>query len=114
MALLTIQELFGANVVETSTTITIYKANLLGLTPLLNNTADSLFAGIINTVHQQYEGQLTDENGLTVTDQNNIPVTYDNHLFYSSTWVQFWGYLFPKGKLNSCFLFSQVKPYENI
>ncbi|MEH2138683.1 hypothetical protein [Nostoc sp.] len=113
MALLNIQQVFGANVVETPTTITIQKSDLLGLTPISSNTADSLLAGIINTVLQQYEGQLTDENNLVVTDPSGIPITYDNHLFYNSTWVQFWGYLFPKGKLNSCFLYSQVKPYAN-
>lgn len=113
MTLLTIQQLLGVNVVETSTTITICKTDLLGLTPLLNNTADSLFAGIINTVHQQYEGQVTDENGLTVTDQNGLALTYDNHLYYSSAWVQFWGYLFPQGYLNSCFIYSQISPYAD-
>ncbi len=113
MANLTLAQCFGENVVETSTTITILKSDLLGLIPSANNTADSIFAAIINTVHQQYEGELIDQNGVAITDQNGCALTYDNHLYFTSTWVQFWGYLFPKGYLNSCFLFSQVKAYED-
>ncbi|OYD96081.1 hypothetical protein CDG79_40420, partial [Nostoc sp. 'Peltigera membranacea cyanobiont' 232] len=106
MTLLKLAQVFGVNVVETSTTVTITKADLIGLTPNSSNTADSILAGIVNTAHQQYEGQLTDENGLSVIDENNIPITYDNHLYYSSTWVQFWGYLLSKNWINFCFLYS--------
>jgi len=113
LANLTLAQCFGANVVETSTTITILKSDLLGLTPSGNNTADSIFAGIINNTHQQFEGNLTDQNGNNITDQNSTVVTYDNHLYYTSTWLQFWGYLFPKGGLNSCFLYSQITPYAS-
>lgn len=113
MALLKLQELFGVNVVETLTTITIQKSDLLGLTALSMNTADSLLAGIINTVHQRYEGELTDQNGALVVDEKNVPITYDNHSYYTTTWVQFWGFLFPPGKVNFCFLISELSLYAN-
>ncbi len=102
---------FGVNVVETSSTITLLKSDLLGLIPQNTNTADSIFAAIINNTWQQYEGNLTDENGVNIADQNGAIVTYDNHLYYSNTWIQFWGYLFPKAKLNSVFLISEIQPY---
>ncbi|MEH2243387.1 hypothetical protein [Nostoc sp.] len=43
----TLQEVFGADAVQTATTITITKANLPRLTPGANNTAESLLTGII-------------------------------------------------------------------
>jgi len=110
---LTLAQCFGANVVETSTTITILKSDLLGLMPSASNTADSIFAAIINTVHQPFEGGVTDQNGANLTDQNGINVTYDNHLYYTSAWVQFGGYYFPRNLLNTCFIYSQITPYEN-
>ncbi|MEH1906647.1 hypothetical protein [Nostoc sp.] len=113
MALLKLQELFGASVVETLATVTIQKADLLGLTALPVNTADSLLAAIINTVNQRYEGELTDQNGAFVVDEKSIPITYDNHLYYTTTWVQFWGFLFPPEKVNFCFLISEISPYAD-
>jgi len=113
MALLKLQELFGVNVLETSTTIIVQKADLLGLTPLLVNTADSLIAGVINTAHQRFEGELIDENGLFVVDEKKIPITYDNHLYYTNTWVQFWVFLFPSEKVNFCFLVSELNVYAD-
>ncbi|MEH1779837.1 MAG: hypothetical protein V7L26_12115 [Nostoc sp.] len=113
MVNLTLAQCFGANVVETSTTITILKSDLFGLMLSANNTANSILAGIINTAHQQFEGDLTDQNGISVTDQNSANVAYDNHLYYSSTWVQFWGYLLPKGKIKSVFIISGIVPDEN-
>ncbi|MEH1829529.1 MAG: hypothetical protein V7L22_30035 [Nostoc sp.] len=115
MTLLTLRQVFGANVVETSTTITIFKSDLLGLTPATSNTADSIFAAIINTAHEVFEGNLTDENALNVIDENSITITYDNHLYYSNTWVLFWGYLLPSNshRLNTVFIFSEIEPYED-
>lgn len=111
MALLTLQQVFGSNATQNATTVTFLKSELQGLTPQTVNTADSIFAGITNNVWQQFEGNLTDQNGIVVTDQSGISLTYDNHLYYSSTWVQFNGYYFPRNSLNCCFIYSQVQPY---
>jgi len=113
MALLTVQQTFGNSVSETASTITFLKSELLGLTPQANNTADSILAGIINTAHQAFEGTVTDQNGVNLIDQNGIPITYDNHLYYSATWLQFWGYLLPAGRIDSVFIISSVQPYAN-
>ncbi|MEH1790321.1 MAG: hypothetical protein V7L23_33350 [Nostoc sp.] len=111
MTLLTFQQVFGSNATQNTTTITFLKSDLLGLISQTTNTADSIFAGIINNTHQQFEGNLTDPSGNNIADQNGAIVTYDNHLYYSSTWVQFGGYYFPRNLLNTCFLYSQVQPY---
>ncbi|MEH2146249.1 hypothetical protein [Nostoc sp.] len=47
MAEPTLQQVFGANASQTVTTITITKADLPRLTPAANNTAESLFTGIL-------------------------------------------------------------------
>lgn len=49
MAAPTLQQVFGANAVQTETTVTITKADLAstGFTPSATNTADSLLAAII-------------------------------------------------------------------
>ncbi|MEH1786363.1 MAG: hypothetical protein V7L23_12450 [Nostoc sp.] len=113
MGLLTLQQVFGGNATQDATTITFLKSDLLGLTPQTVNTADSILAAIINTTHQQFEGNLTDPSGSNITDQNGVIVTYDNHLYYSATWVQFSGYYFPRNSLNCCFIYSQVQPYAD-
>ncbi|MEH1783264.1 MAG: hypothetical protein V7L26_30075 [Nostoc sp.] len=113
MALLTLQQVFGSNATQNATTVTFLKGDLQGLTPQTVNTADSIFAGIVNNVWQQFEGSLTDQNGITVTDQGGTSVTYDNHLYYDTTKVQFWGYSFPSGEINSVFIISEIVPYEN-
>ncbi|MEH2243550.1 hypothetical protein [Nostoc sp.] len=43
----TLQEVFGADAVQTATTFTITKANLPRLTPSANNTPESLLTGIL-------------------------------------------------------------------
>ncbi|MEH2437372.1 MAG: hypothetical protein V7K25_24580 [Nostoc sp.] len=47
MAEPTLQQIFGANATQTSTTITITKADLPRLTPSATNTAESLLTGIL-------------------------------------------------------------------
>jgi hypothetical protein len=47
MAEPTLAEVFGANATQTSTTITITKADLPGLTASANNTAESLLTALL-------------------------------------------------------------------
>lgn len=49
MAEPTLQQVFGANATQTATTLTITKADLsaVGLTQNANNTAESLFVGLL-------------------------------------------------------------------
>ena len=57
----TLQQVFGANATQTSTTLTITKADLLTLTPQTSNTAEALFTAIL----------LTAKNYLTTANQNS-------------------------------------------
>jgi len=109
--LLTLQNVFGTNATQNATTVSFLKSDLLGLTVVANNDASSLLAAIVNTAHQNYEGNLTDQNGNSITDQNGNSITYDNRYYYTGTWLIFWGYLLPSGKLNSVFLASVLTPY---
>jgi hypothetical protein len=47
MAEPTLQDVFGSNATQTSTTITITKADLTGLTASSSNTAESIFVAIL-------------------------------------------------------------------
>lgn len=44
------QAFFGFNAAQTATSLIINKSDLTGLTPLTNNTAESLLVGIINRI----------------------------------------------------------------
>lgn len=54
MAELSLTQVFGAGATQTSTTITISKADLTGLTPNASNRADSLAVGIIARLVEVY------------------------------------------------------------
>ncbi|MHC5720746.1 MAG: hypothetical protein ACYTX0_54195, partial [Nostoc sp.] len=104
MTTLTLQQVFGSSATQNATTVTFLKSELLGLIPQVDNTADSILAAIINNTWQYFEGNLTDENGVVVSDESGNPVTYDNHYYYTLTWLQFWGYLLSPDKVNIVFL----------
>ncbi len=65
MAKPSLQQVFGTNAVQTSTTLTISKADLssVGLTPTASNTAESLFAAILFLA----------KNSLTIANQDINP-----------------------------------------
>ncbi|WP_445632354.1 hypothetical protein [Nostoc sp. DSM 114161] len=66
MAEPTLQQVFGANAIQTSTTLTITKADLLTLTASANNTAESLFTAILLTAKNYLSSANFDAN----TDQS--------------------------------------------
>lgn len=66
MAEPTLQQVFGANATQDSTTLTIYKSDLTGLTASANNSAESLFAAV--TLKAQV--QLNDTNQANNPDQS--------------------------------------------
>jgi len=73
MAEPTLAQIFGANATQDSTTLTIHKADLAGLTPVAMNTAESLLAGIAVTA----QSTLTSANQTSNTDQS-IVITDSN------------------------------------
>ncbi|MHC5727681.1 MAG: hypothetical protein ACYT04_50735 [Nostoc sp.] len=68
MAEPTLAQIFGANATQDSTTLTIHKADLTGLTPAATNTAESLLAGIAGTA----QTTLTSANQTSNTDQSIV------------------------------------------
>lgn len=80
MDLLTLQNVFGYNATQNSTTITIYKSDLasVGLTSTTNNTAESLLVAILLKALENFQGILSDENNQPITDENNQLITFDN------------------------------------
>lgn len=66
MAEPTLQSVFGSGATQNSTTLTILKADLSGLTASSNNTAESLLAGIL----RKASGDLNDVNRDANIDQS--------------------------------------------
>lgn len=97
MQALTLQELFGVNAAQTATELVIKKADLvaIGLTPQGNNTAESLFVAILLKALENFQGILRDENGNSITDENNNPVSYDNRSIWEFLEIFQWGVYIP-------------------
>lgn len=66
MAEPTLQQLFGTNAIQDATTITITKADLIGLTAAANNTAESIYVSL-NLTAKNY---LTEANFDSNIDQS--------------------------------------------
>lgn len=73
MAEPTLIQVFGAGATQTATTLTISKADLIGLTPASDNTAESLVVAILLKAKQQ----LTTANYEANVEQNITIVTPD-------------------------------------
>ncbi len=58
----TLTEVFGAGTTQDANSITIPKANLPGLTPLANNSAGSLAAGIVRKLQESLPQSTFDTN----------------------------------------------------
>ena len=106
---LTLVQAFGSNASQSVNLLTINKADLPLLTPSSNNTADSLLVAILLQVLSNFQGNLTDEKGNTVTDQNNIPITYDNSNYWDEVGLNYWGKTFPNRLVRYIFLFYQYE-----
>lgn len=69
---LTLEQLFGSGSIQDELTLRIQKTSLTGLTPSLENTAESLLVGILLRARVNFEGEFN------FTDSNNNPITYSN------------------------------------
>lgn len=84
----TLTEVFGAGATQTATTVTILKADLPGLTPAANNTAESLVVAIAlktkaNLTTTAREGDIDRrvaiESGFSqILTRNNTPYRQDS------------------------------------
>lgn len=87
---LTLQQLFGRNATQTTETLTIYKADLPGLSADANNRSEQLLVALLLQAHQHFEGMLTDEQSRTITDDQGRAITYDNKSLYEKLALTFW------------------------
>ncbi|PHJ59441.1 hypothetical protein VF14_27045 [Nostoc linckia z18] len=98
MQTLTLQQLFGVNAVQTATELVIKKADLVAvsLTPASNNRAEQLLVAILLKALENFQGSITDEDGNYVTDQNNLPIEYDNRNLWELLEIIKWGLYVPE------------------
>lgn len=85
-----LQELFGANASQDVNSVVISKLDFSNLTPANSNTAESLLAAIVIKACDRFVGIVTDQDGITITSQDNMPVTYDNSALYDLLNVFYW------------------------
>jgi hypothetical protein len=78
MESLFLSQLFGGGATQTSATLTISKADLIGLTASSSNTAESLLVAILLTALANFQGLITDENGVPITNENEVNISFDN------------------------------------
>ncbi|MBD2412214.1 hypothetical protein FACHB389_35900 [Nostoc calcicola FACHB-389] len=78
MELLSLTQIFGEGAFQNENILVIQKASLLKLTPKVDNTAESLLAGILITALSNFKGIITDENNQSITDENNQLIAYEN------------------------------------
>ncbi|MFN6485446.1 MULTISPECIES: hypothetical protein [unclassified Nostoc] len=84
MQILTLQELFGVNAVQTADELIIKKSDLsaVGLTTTANNGAEQLFVAILLKALSTFQGYLIDEFGNILSDEMGDIIGYDNRELY--------------------------------
>jgi len=107
MLSLTINQLFGEGAYQDTERLYIKKSSLLGLTPKLDNTAESIAAAIWLTALQSFVGKLTDENNQVITDEKLRPITFDNSEAYELLKIIPWKAFYIK-KLGNDYKINQV------
>lgn len=86
----TLEQLFGINAVQNSQALTIYKDDLPDLTPMINNHAEALLAGLLLQASGVFEGTIVDKDGTIVIDPSGEKLTYDFRTLYEKLNVWFW------------------------
>lgn len=74
---LTLQQLFGTGAIQDAQVLRIDKSDLTMLTPLTNNTAESLLVALLLKAFENFIGILTTENDIPITDDDGNSITYD-------------------------------------
>lgn len=90
MQQLTLHQLFGVNTTQDSQTLTINKSDLPLLTPLPNNTAESLLAAILLKALENFEGFITTESDDFITDEFDNPITFSNGDIFTTLYAFNW------------------------
>jgi hypothetical protein len=88
---------FGDNFYQDNEKIIIRKSDLLGLISSSNNSAESLLIALLLRFRDMFEGVLTDNNNNNqLTDENNIPITYNQIILYPDFRLWLWRVTFDK------------------
>ncbi|YAG14530.1 hypothetical protein NSTC745_03875 [Nostoc sp. DSM 114161] len=88
--IISLTDLFGDGAVQTSTTLTIKKSDLITLTPFINNSAESLLVAILVRAATFFQAFLADENGNPIITEEGYPIGYDRTNLYELLNVFIW------------------------
>ncbi len=89
----TLAELFGANAVQTATTLTITKADLAstGLIPSATNSSESLLSALVLNFANQFAGSLLTQAGDTITTEDGYSLDFSiDDSIYQVLYCYFW------------------------
>lgn len=100
----TLQQLFGANATQDNQSLVIRKSDLPGLTPSVNNTAESLLVAILLQSWGEFEGLLVDETGEPVVDETGEAIGYNHRELFEKLNVWFWKRQFTGGRVLDTFV----------
>ncbi|QKQ76346.1 hypothetical protein [Nostoc sp. TCL240-02] len=87
---ITLQDLFGQGATQTSTTLTLFKADLYGLTPSPTNSAELILTAILLRASTLFSAYLSDENGTPIITNDNDLIGYENSSLYELLNVFIW------------------------
>ena len=87
---ISLTNLFGSGATQDATSLTIIKSDLVGLTPSLSNSAESLLAAILVKASLLFGAYLTDENGNPIITESKIMIGYKNNDLYEFLNVFIW------------------------
>ena len=108
---LTIEQLFGVGVTQTSDSLIIQKSALLGLDSSSFNTAESLLAAMIFTASQVFQGVVTCPDGSTLTDPQGNAITFDNSNLYELLNMFQWDRAYIDSKIRDTFVIQTFELY---
>lgn len=83
-------DLFGSGATQNATSLTIVKNDLIGLTPSLSNSAESLLAAILVKASLLFCAYLSDEKGNPIITDSKIMIGYKNNDLYEFLNVFIW------------------------
>ena len=87
---LTLQQLFGSSVYQDIDRLVIDKGDLFNLSASATNTAESLLIAIVMNALRQFEGVIEGENNVSITNEKNVPITYNNSALYGLLNIFYW------------------------
>jgi len=85
--------LFGEGFYQDAEVFRINKASIPRLTATPNNSAQSLFVGLLLLASTAFVGVLQDQNGEVLMTDQNEPLEFDNSPLYELLKVSLWGVL---------------------